>query len=349
MVYTTNNMKKGSYKYISTLLIFVSLFFQAGYVVFAQEASSGAEAEQATVSDAPEKIPSETPLVIDTTSVPVVVDDSTVIPDEGQLQPSVTVPVVQDTYNTQDEPTVDPTEVPEDTVVDSPIIEQETTTPSDGSGITTDDSETTTDTTTLTENTETENTTDTATDATTSSAEDTIPPEDAAIDEVIVPEQQVVVVKPKPIYAFSLTNRTIQTHKKIKNPQKTEQPQKKSFDKKGKEIPAEVIPDTIDSVVDNEVVPTLDNENGALTVQGECTNVYYTVLVYKHESDYEDNSNSFIFNRAFPCVGGSYRYTISDLPQNLSNGTYYLLIGDQGETGTWTPATKLTEITLNRN
>ena len=73
------------------------------------------------------------------------------------------------------------------------------------------------------------------------------------------------------------------------------------------------------------------------------------VLIFKNQTDYEADPRSFIMNRAYPCENGTYSYSIDRLPPTLTNGTYYLMIADQGERGPWTPATGLTEITINRS
>lgn len=97
------------------------------------------------------------------------------------------------------------------------------------------------------------------------------------------------------------------------------------------------------------VATQVDSQTGVLTVSGSCASPYYVVLIFKNQTDYEVDPRSFIVNRAYPCENGSYEYSIDRLPPTLPNGTYYLLIGEQGERGAWTPATGLTEISINRS
>ncbi len=93
----------------------------------------------------------------------------------------------------------------------------------------------------------------------------------------------------------------------------------------------------------------VDAATGVLTVSGTCASPYFVVLIFKNQTDYEMDPRSFIVNRAYPCVNGAYSYSIDRLPPTLQNGTYYLMIGEQGERGPWTPATGLTEIAINRS
>lgn len=97
------------------------------------------------------------------------------------------------------------------------------------------------------------------------------------------------------------------------------------------------------------VATAVDGETGVLTVSGSCASPYFVVLIFKNQTDYEVDPRSFIVNRAYPCENGSYSYAIDRLPPTLPNGTYFLLIGEQGERGAWTPATGLTEIVINRS
>ncbi len=93
----------------------------------------------------------------------------------------------------------------------------------------------------------------------------------------------------------------------------------------------------------------VDAVTGVLSVSGSCASPYFVVLIFKNQTDYEADPRSFIVNRAYPCENGSYDYSIDRLPPTLPNGTYYLLIGEQGSQGSWTPATGLTEISINRS
>lgn len=135
-------------------------------------------------------------------------------------------------------------------------------------------------------------------------------------------------LKPKAIHTFALTSRKIKT----------------------KEIAENTDKDTLlkSASINNEIDPVIDNDKGTMSFSGVCNAKYFVVLLYKNENDYIDNSNSYIVNKAFECVGGNFSYTIDQLPKNLPDGNYYLLIGQQGETGSWTPISSLTEIVINK-
>ncbi len=103
------------------------------------------------------------------------------------------------------------------------------------------------------------------------------------------------------------------------------------------------------SILAAPVATDIDAATGVMSVSGACASPYFVVLLFKNQMDYEVDPRSFILNRAYPCEGGAYDYSIDRLPPTLENGTYYLMVGEQGERGPWTPATGLTEITINRS
>jgi hypothetical protein len=96
------------------------------------------------------------------------------------------------------------------------------------------------------------------------------------------------------------------------------------------------------------VTPEIDNTTGTMRIGGACDDTYFVVLLFRNQDDYARDPRSYILNKAFPCENKSFSYDIAELPSSLSNGTYYLLVGSQGERGAWTPITGLTEITINR-
>lgn len=106
----------------------------------------------------------------------------------------------------------------------------------------------------------------------------------------------------------------------------------------------------IDSVVavSDVLTPQIDNAKGEISFAGTCSDTYFVVLLFKGANDYYDDPSSYILNKAYPCVGGRYAYSITDLPVNLQSGQYYLLVGQQGERGAWVPTTGLAEITINK-
>ncbi len=133
---------------------------------------------------------------------------------------------------------------------------------------------------------------------------------------------------PSPTYSFALTGKHIPSQRKVE-------------DKEGTVVGEETVAAPLTSKV--------DNTTGEVTVSGQCSDAYFVVLLFKNATDYANDSRSYIVNRAYPCSQGAFSYAISDLPSTLLNGTYYLLVGQEGKTGTWKPITELTEITITKN
>jgi hypothetical protein len=104
-----------------------------------------------------------------------------------------------------------------------------------------------------------------------------------------------------------------------------------------------------DVPVTTALTSVVDNAHGVMRVSGKCSATYYVVLLFRHPDDYKKDPRSYVVNRAYPCEGGSFSYVISDLPEGLADGIYYLLIGEQGERGPWAPITEQTEVTIKNN
>lgn len=152
--------------------------------------------------------------------------------------------------------------------------------------------------------------------------QDTPAPQPEPIEQAI----PVIDLAPKPEYSFALTGKHVATKRIVR-------------DSAG------------EHAIDNtqQITPTVDNTTGTMRISGACSNTYYVVLVFKNQDDYARDPLSYIVNRAFPCVASSFSYDIDSLPSSLANGTYYLLVGEEGDRGPWAPITQLTEITINRN
>lgn len=114
----------------------------------------------------------------------------------------------------------------------------------------------------------------------------------------------------------------------------------------GKKIPTKLAPGKASA---DAVTTTIDPTSNTVNVSGSCSDVYFVVLLYRNAGDYETDPASYIVNRAYPCENGAYSYSINDVPATIQNGTYYLLIGEQGNKGSWRPASALTEIVINRS
>lgn len=142
------------------------------------------------------------------------------------------------------------------------------------------------------------------------------------------PTPTINIEEKKPDYSFALTGATIPAKRSVEN-------------EDGNVVGEETVAAPLTSSV--------DNTTGVVTVSGQCSDHYYVVLLFKNATDYANDRRSYIVNRAYPCVGNTFSYAISELPKTLQNGNYYLLVGEEGKSGTWKPITELTEITINKN
>lgn len=129
----------------------------------------------------------------------------------------------------------------------------------------------------------------------------------------------------EPEFSFSLTGKKISTVRQVKMP-----------DGKTKE-----------ETVSTDLTPSVDNTTGTLSFSGTCSAEYYVVLLFKNQDDYKNDPRSYVVNRAYPCTNNSFTYALSDLPEGLPNGIYYLLIGEQSKKTPWKPITEMTEVTIN--
>ncbi len=67
------------------------------------------------------------------------------------------------------------------------------------------------------------------------------------------------------------------------------------------------------------------------------------VLLYKNKDDYSKNPSSALYNSAFECAGAiNHRLET----ENLAGGDYWLLVGEQGDTGAWVPISDLRRISV---
>jgi hypothetical protein len=92
---------------------------------------------------------------------------------------------------------------------------------------------------------------------------------------------------------------------------------------------------------------TLVDEN-TIRVSGACSSYYYTILLFRNQTDYQTNPAAAVFNEAIPCANGNFDRTFSDMdfPSALTPGTYYLMVARQGQTGSWVPYPTLYPIVI---
>lgn len=79
----------------------------------------------------------------------------------------------------------------------------------------------------------------------------------------------------------------------------------------------------------------LEYKNKDLEFSGECSDLYYTVLVYPKNIDYRKNPASAKVNQAFECPRNRKFKTTIGQNAGLAEEKYYIIIADQGEEGNW--------------
>ncbi len=94
----------------------------------------------------------------------------------------------------------------------------------------------------------------------------------------------------------------------------------------------------------------LANDGMGLYIEGTCTKEYYVVLLFADPEGYLKDPSLAIINKAAACAWGTFKKLVdaSDLPENLSDGTYYLLTADQGTKGTWVPNATVHKIEIKK-
>jgi hypothetical protein len=153
-----------------------------------------------------------------------------------------------------------------------------------------------------------------------------VPMVDSVVSDPVITEVPVTELAPEPEFSFALSDESVPTKKKVRTSR-----------------------GVTEEEVSTKLVPTVDNEKGELRIEGQCSNVSFVVLLFKNEEDYARDPASYIVNRAYPCENGSFSYALSSLPTTLADGTYYLLVGEQGDRGMWTPITELRAVTINNS
>lgn len=88
-------------------------------------------------------------------------------------------------------------------------------------------------------------------------------------------------------------------------------------------------------------------KNSSLVFEGACQKEYFVILAYVRAEDYQVDPSRFIYNKAFPCQNGSYYFELKDLPDRLKDNTYYFLVAEQGQTGSWQPITAIQPVRVS--
>lgn len=73
-----------------------------------------------------------------------------------------------------------------------------------------------------------------------------------------------------------------------------------------------------------------------IVLAGSCRDAYYAFLIFKSTDDYRKDPTRAYYNTAYPCPSNkiiSLELNLKDI--NLTSGSYYLFLADQGNTGSW--------------
>ena len=94
---------------------------------------------------------------------------------------------------------------------------------------------------------------------------------------------------------------------------------------------------------DRNIDVSTKNGSQTLFISGSCKDKFYVILLYRNREDYAKNPSSAVYNSAFEC-DGTINHRLET--ENLTGGDYWLLIGEQGNKGTWIPVSDLKKIKL---
>lgn len=125
------------------------------------------------------------------------------------------------------------------------------------------------------------------------------------------------------------------------------QPLSKGFSLAESGVVGTFFKDKLKSYPDSSQFGYFDYEGKDLEFNGECSDRYFTILIYDEEADYRANPSSAKFNQAFECLqnpervalrpygaGNKFKFII-DQSTGLAEGKYYIIIADQGKEGIW--------------
>lgn len=73
-----------------------------------------------------------------------------------------------------------------------------------------------------------------------------------------------------------------------------------------------------------------------ISLVGTCKDAYYALLIFKSSDDYRKDPARSYYNTAYACPASGIITLEVDLQSiNLTSGSYYLFLADQGEKGSW--------------
>jgi len=84
-----------------------------------------------------------------------------------------------------------------------------------------------------------------------------------------------------------------------------------------------------------------------LRVDGACVDSYYVILTYRSIEDFVERPRSFVSNYADECRGADFHSAMKHLPVGTEPGVYYLVVGAQGNEGSWRAVSSLLPIRMS--
>lgn len=91
-------------------------------------------------------------------------------------------------------------------------------------------------------------------------------------------------------------------------------------------------------------------DNKSILIDGVCSAKYYSIMLFTNKEDFEKDPAKAVINRAVLCENGKYSFSLDskNLPLSMTDGNYYLILGDQGEGETPKPADVPVELNIKK-
>lgn len=130
-------------------------------------------------------------------------------------------------------------------------------------------------------------------------------------------------------------NKTLINNQSESGPGFAVQPLSRGFSLMESGVQYEFYKDKLKSYPDPNKFKSFEYKNNDLEFNGECSDLYYTILIYNKGADYRANPASAKFNQAFECPKSKKFYFTIEQNTGLSAGKYYIIFADQAKEGNW--------------
>lgn len=102
------------------------------------------------------------------------------------------------------------------------------------------------------------------------------------------------------------------------------------------------------SIIDFDSALSLGDDDQQVEINSDCKDKYYVIALYRNKDDFNENPSSALYNSAFLCQSRSFKHVLSELPENIEPGIYYLVIGKEGDKGSWIPESEPRRIKIDK-